>query len=77
MKQQEYTAKSGAHVTYTGGTTTSYTYRITGTIEQVNEEIERLFEYYHPAGYGTMVERKGTNKNGSHYAIVWRSYTCD
>lgn len=73
----EYISKSGAKVSYTGGVTQSYNYYITGTSDQVDEEIERLLVAYHPCGYGTYVKRKEILPDGSVVAIVWRSYTCD
>ena len=76
-KMKEYLAKSGAKVLYTGTHTSWYTYYITGTNEQVDEEIERLIVAFHPYGYGTYVKEKRPEKDGSVLAIVRRSWTCD
>ena len=41
-------------------------------------KIELLMRSYHPAGYGTRVERKAhCPRTGLYWAIVYRSNSCD
>ena len=46
---------------------------IVGTLEEVYEEIKRVFREYHPDGYGTQVEKIRYSGRDNYEARIWHA----
>jgi hypothetical protein len=50
---------------------------MTGDIDAVQAEIDKLFDRYHPAGYGTHITRDNTTESGIRRVVITRYASCD
>lgn len=50
---------------------------VVGSLDEVFEEIRTILRDYHPAGYGTLVQRIHYDGMGNYEARIWRATSCD
>ena len=55
----------------------SVTYTITGWRWAVDQACKRIFDKYHPAGYGTYLVSLNVQGDGQTVAVVKRSASCE
>lgn len=55
----------------------SFVYTITGCRESVDRATQKIFNDYHPAGYGTRLKSLRKLDDGNTEVIIWRAASCE